>query len=182
MTEKDDACFTCSKKKNVHIFLFQINFKFWFPYKKVQLTAEAFTHQLSVDEKIISSKVCFVKENQCQPKKKFGKKCILSKKSPKFFFFPATKIFSAKFLYFCEIFFSRKFLSAKKFWWNFFFTKNKSFLLYKTVGDIYRYTYWRIRAYLPVHLAAIASKDSCSNSCGVDCTDRGVCCLGIEAT
>ena len=43
------------------------------------------------------------------------------------------------------------------------------------VGDVYRYTYWRIRVYLPVHLAAIASKDSYSNSCGVDCTDRRVC-------
>ena len=47
------------------------------------------------------------------------------------------------------------------------------------VGDIYRYTYQQIRAYLPVHLAAIASKDSFSNSCGVDCTDRHVCCLGL---
>ena len=51
----------------------------------------------------------------------------------------------------------------------------------KMVGDIYWYTYWRIRVYLPVHLAAIASKDSYSNSCGVDCTDRRVCSLGIEA-
>ena len=49
------------------------------------------------------------------------------------------------------------------------------------VGDIYRYTYRQIRGYLPVHLAAIASKDSYSNSCGVDCTDRRVCSLGIEA-
>ena len=49
------------------------------------------------------------------------------------------------------------------------------------VGDIYRYTYWRIRVYLPVHLAAIASEDSYSNSCGVDCTDRRVCSLGKEA-
>ena len=51
------------------------------------------------------------------------------------------------------------------------------------VGDVYQYTYWRIRLYLPVHLApiAIASKDSYSNSSGVDCTDRCVCSLGIEA-
>ena len=49
------------------------------------------------------------------------------------------------------------------------------------VGDIYRYTYRPIRVYLPVHLAAIASKASYSNSCGVDCTDRRVCSLGIEA-
>ena len=49
------------------------------------------------------------------------------------------------------------------------------------VGDIYRYTYWRIRVYLPVHLAAIASKDSYINSCGVDCTERHVCSLVIEA-
>jgi len=49
------------------------------------------------------------------------------------------------------------------------------------VGDVYRYTYWRIRVYLPVHLAATASKDSYNNSCGVDCTDRCVCSLGIEA-
>ena len=27
----------------------------------------------------------------------------------------------------------------------------------KMVGDVYRYTYWRIRVYLPVHLAAIAT-------------------------
>ena len=49
------------------------------------------------------------------------------------------------------------------------------------VDDVYRYTYWPIRVYLPVHLAAIASKDSYSNSYGVDCTDRRVCFLGIEA-
>ena len=49
------------------------------------------------------------------------------------------------------------------------------------VGDVYQYTYWRIRVYLPVHLAAFASKYSNSNSCGVDCTDRHVCSLGIEA-
>ena len=49
------------------------------------------------------------------------------------------------------------------------------------VGDVYRYTCWRIRVYLPVHLAAIARKDSYSNNCGVDCTDRRVCSLGIEA-
>ena len=54
------------------------------------------------------------------------------------------------------------------------------------VGYIYRYTYWQIRVYLPVHLAdlgAIASKDSYSNSnsCRVDCADRCVCSLGIEA-
>ena len=28
------------------------------------------------------------------------------------------------------------------------------------VGDIYRYTYWQIRVYLPVHLAAIVSIDN----------------------
>ena len=49
------------------------------------------------------------------------------------------------------------------------------------VGDVYQYTYWRIRVYLPVHLAPIASKDSYSNSSGVDCTDRCVCSLGKEA-
>ena len=47
------------------------------------------------------------------------------------------------------------------------------------VGDVYRYTYRRIRVYLLVHLAAIASIDSYSNSCGVDCTDRCVCSLGL---
>ena len=40
------------------------------------------------------------------------------------------------------------------------------------VGDIYRYTYRRIRVYLPVHLAAIAYIDSYSNSCRVECTDN----------
>ena len=49
------------------------------------------------------------------------------------------------------------------------------------VGDIYRYTYLQITVYLPVHLAAIASIDSYSNSCGVDCTDRRVYSLGKEA-
>ena len=49
------------------------------------------------------------------------------------------------------------------------------------VGDVYRYTYWQIRVSLPVHLVAIASKDSYINSCGVDCTHRRVCSLGIEA-
>ena len=49
------------------------------------------------------------------------------------------------------------------------------------VGYIYRYTYWQIRVYLPVHLAANASEDSSSNRCGVDCTDRRVFSLGIEA-
>ena len=44
------------------------------------------------------------------------------------------------------------------------------------VGDVYR----RIRVHLPVHLAAIASIDSYSNSLGVDCTDRRVCSLGPE--
>ena len=39
---------------------------------------------------------------------------------------------------------------------------------YYMVGDVYRYTYRRIRVYLPVHPAAIASKDSHSISCGVD--------------
>ena len=54
--------------------------------------------------------------------------------------------------------------------------------LVEMVGDVYRYTYWRIRVYLPVHLlAAIASKDSYSNSCGLDFTDRRVCSLRIEA-
>ena len=47
------------------------------------------------------------------------------------------------------------------------------------VGDVYQYTYWRISVYLPVHLAPIASKDSYSNSCGVDCTDRRVYSLGL---
>ena len=47
------------------------------------------------------------------------------------------------------------------------------------VGDVYWYTYWQINVYLPVHLAAIASKDSYSNSCGVDCTDRCVYSLGL---
>jgi len=47
------------------------------------------------------------------------------------------------------------------------------------VGDIYRYTYRQIRVYLTVHLAAIASIDSYSNSCGVDCTDRRVYSLGL---
>ena len=46
-------------------------------------------------------------------------------------------------------------------------------------GDVYWYTYRRIRVYLPVHLAAIASIDSYSNSCGVDCTDRCVLSLGL---
>ena len=46
---------------------------------------------------------------------------------------------------------------------------------YIMVGDIYLYTYWRIRVYLPVHLAAIASKDSYSNSCGLDCVHRSTC-------
>ena len=47
------------------------------------------------------------------------------------------------------------------------------------VGDIYQYTYTyrQTRVYLTVHLAAIASIDSYSNSCGVDCTDRRVCFL-----
>ena len=48
-------------------------------------------------------------------------------------------------------------------------------------GDVYWDMYRRIRVYLPVHLAAIASIDSYNNSCGVDCTDRRVCSLGIEA-
>ena len=39
------------------------------------------------------------------------------------------------------------------------------------VGDVYGHTYRGIRVYLPVHLVAIASIDSYSNSCGVDCTD-----------
>ena len=42
-----------------------------------------------------------------------------------------------------------------------------------------RYTYRQIRVYLPVHLAAIDSIDSYSNSCGVDCTDRRVHSLGL---
>ena len=47
------------------------------------------------------------------------------------------------------------------------------------VGDIYRYTYQQIRVYLQVHLAPIASIDSYSNSCGVDCTERRVYSLGL---
>ena len=47
------------------------------------------------------------------------------------------------------------------------------------VGDVYRYPYQRIRVYLPIHLAAIASIDSYSNSCGFECTDRRVCSLGL---
>ena len=42
------------------------------------------------------------------------------------------------------------------------------------VCNIYQYTFWRIRVYLPVNLAAIASINSYSNSCGVECTDRRV--------
>ena len=57
------------KKKECAYSLFEINFKYWFPYKKVQLTAEVLTHQQSVDEKIILSKFCFVEGEQCQPKK-----------------------------------------------------------------------------------------------------------------
>ena len=47
------------------------------------------------------------------------------------------------------------------------------------IGDVYRYTYWRTRVYLPVHIAAIASIDSYSSSYGVDCKDRRVCSLGL---
>ena len=47
------------------------------------------------------------------------------------------------------------------------------------VGDVYRYTYRRIRVHLPVHLAAIASIDSYNNSCRVECTDICVCSLGL---
>ena len=53
------------------------------------------------------------------------------------------------------------------------------FILLYMVGDIYRYTYRQIIVYLPVHLAAIASIDSYSNSCGVDCTDRRVYSLAL---
>ena len=45
------------------------------------------------------------------------------------------------------------------------------------VGDVYWYTYLRIRVYLLVHLAAIAYIDSYSNSCIVECKDRCVCSL-----
>ena len=56
---------------------------------------------------------------------------------------------------------------------------NTTQILFELVGDIYRYTYRQLRVYLPVHLAAIASIDSHSNSCGVDCTDRQVYSLGL---
>ena len=44
----------------------------------------------------------------------------------------------------------------------------------KMVGDVYWYTYRQKRVYLPLHLAAIASIDSYSNRCGVNCTDKHV--------
>ena len=80
MTEKDAACFTCSKKKECAYSLFEIYFKYWFPYKKVQLTAEVLTHQQSVDEKIISSKFWFNEEKQCQPKNFLRQKNYFVKK------------------------------------------------------------------------------------------------------
>ena len=41
------------QKKECAYSLFEINFKYWFPYKKAQLAAEVLIHQQSVDEMII---------------------------------------------------------------------------------------------------------------------------------
>ena len=80
MNEKDAACFTSSKKECTY-FIFQIGFKYWFPWRKVQLTAEVLTHQQSVDEKIVLSKFWFVEEKECQPTKFLRQKIYFVKKN-----------------------------------------------------------------------------------------------------
>ena len=68
------------KKKECTYFIFLIDFKYWFPYKMVQLTADVLTHQQSVDEKIILSKFWFNEEKQCQPKNFLWQKIYFVKK------------------------------------------------------------------------------------------------------